>query len=77
MTLLILGLTPPAGANPLRLHAGIALCAFPGDALGVNFTLALTLTLVLADAWGQRRAQGFACAIHVALLVWLMGRSAT
>ena len=69
-TSLIFWLTTPATS-----YAGVALYVLPGDALGVVFTLTLTLTLALVGAWGQRRAQGSPRAIHVALLVWLMGRS--
>ena len=54
LTLLILGLATPTTSHAgVAFYAfpGVAFCAFPGDALGVNFTLALTLTLVLVDAW--------------------------
>ena len=54
-------------ATPRASHASVA--------LGVVPILPLTLTLGLVDGWGQRRAQGFVRAIHVALLVWLTGRS--
>ena len=53
--------------TPRASHASVALGAVPN--------LTLTLTLGSVDAWGQQRAQGFVRAIHVALLVWLMGRS--
>ena len=53
--------------TPRASHASVA--------LGVVPNLTLTLTLGSVDAWGQQRAQGFVRAIHVALLVWLMGRS--
>ena len=69
VTLLILWLAMPfasSQATPATSHAGVA--------SGVVFTSTLTLTLALVDAWGQRRAQGPPRAIHVALLVWLMGR---
>ena len=61
VTLLILGLATPATSHAsVAFYAypgvascafpSVASCAFPGDALGVIFTLALTLTLALVNA---------------------------
>jgi len=60
-------------------------CGYQGDDAADNLYWRRRRRLMLAmpsasytgDAWGQRRAQGLARAIHVAFLVWVMGHSLT
>jgi len=64
-------------------YAGVALYVLPGDASGVSrwrrlgrrLYLDIYFDLGLGRRLGTAKSPRFSRAIHVALLVWLMGRS--